>query len=655
MRAGREIRRWNRNPAAIVAAGARQHPRLTAIVDDDETVSSAELERRTNALARRLLAGSIGPDRTVGILSHNRALAIEALMAVSAVGANAVLLNTGFSPTQVREVVAREEVDLLIADGPLAAALSNGDVGPLLGAADVEEALRSDGEPVPPPPSVGRIVVLTSGTTGSPRGARRSGAAAPLDAAGILSCIPFQAGETTVVAAPLFHGLGLFNANLALALGSTVVLRERFDPEAVLADVQRHWAVVLVAVPVMLQRIMALPRHRRDGYDCSSLRIVVCGGAPLSGELATAFMNRFGDVLYNVYGSTETALAAIASPAELRRAPGTAGHPAPGVSVRIVDDDGRRVRPGATGRIFVGSHLRFEGYTGGGAKATLGSLLSTGDLGRFDRWGRLFIEGREDEMIVSGGENVYPVEVEESLAAHPAVLEAAVLGVPDEEFGQRLVAHVVRHPGVPVSEDALKRHVRTGWRASRCLGRSTSPAPCRATPPARSSSASSSLRSGRRPPPPPTSPRRRRESQDEPQDRPPRRAPVAPGTAHGEEAQAYMSITPAQGWSSHVGDLRLVVGHAHRGEGVGRLLARHGLLEGVAMGLRKFTVAVAADKAGDIEMFTSIGFRAEALLEDHIRDREGALHDLVLLSHDVSQVREEMATLGIDAEVGLDG
>jgi acyl-CoA synthetase (AMP-forming)/AMP-acid ligase II len=460
VRASPELWRWRANPAGVVVAGARKHPALAAVVDDDEVVTSEALEHRTNALARALLARGVAQGATLGILSHNRALVLEAGTAANKVGAHVVYLNSGFSPPQVRDVVAREGIDLVVCDGPLGAALAGVDAGPLLDADAVRAAhVELDTGSLEPPAGVGRVVVLTSGTTGTPKGARRAGTGSPLDAATILTCIPFTAGETTVVATPLFHGLGLFTANLALALDATLVLRERFSPEQVLQDVQDHRAVVLVAVPVMLQRILALPRRTLDRYDASSLRIVVSGGAALPAELSERFMDRFGEVLYNVYGSTETALATIASPADLRRAPGTAGHATPGVSVRIVDEAGRRVRRGATGRILVGSHLSFDGYTGGGGKDVVGGHMATGDLGHQDRCGRLFVDGREDEMVVSGGENVFPAEVEELLATHRGVLEAAVVGVPDEDYGHRLTAYVVRAPGPEVDEETLKRFV----------------------------------------------------------------------------------------------------------------------------------------------------------------------------------------------------
>jgi acyl-CoA synthetase (AMP-forming)/AMP-acid ligase II len=214
----------------------------------------------------------------------------------------------------------------------------------------------------------------------------------------------------------------------------------------------------MAVVPVMMQRILELPEAVRSKYDTSSLSVVAASGSALPGKLAESWMDEFGDNLYNLYGSTEVAWATIATPRDLRAAPGTAGKPPRGTVVKLFDADGHEVRQGETGRIFVGNEMLFEGYTGGGSKDRIGGLMATGDLGRFDEAGRLFVEGRDDEMIVSGGENVFPQEVEDTLARHDAVEEAAAVGVEDEEFGQRLRAFVVSKKGV--SEEELKQHVK---------------------------------------------------------------------------------------------------------------------------------------------------------------------------------------------------
>jgi acyl-CoA synthetase (AMP-forming)/AMP-acid ligase II len=263
-----------------------------------------------------------------------------------------------------------------------------------------------------------------------------------------------------MIAAPMFHSWGFVHFTLGMGLGSTLVLRRKFDPEDTLSATAQHECSALIVVPVMLQRILELPAETIDKYDLDALRVIAASGSALPGEMAIRLMDRFGDVLYNLYGSTEVAWATIATPEDLRAAPGTAGRPPRGTVVKLLDDQGIEVSPGATGRIFVGNEMAFEGYTGGGGKQNVGGLLSSGDVGHFDEAGRLFIDGRDDEMIVSGGENVFPREVEDLLHDHDAIDEVAVIGVDDEQFGQRLKAFVVRCGGSSVSEEELKDYVR---------------------------------------------------------------------------------------------------------------------------------------------------------------------------------------------------
>jgi fatty-acyl-CoA synthase len=243
---------------------------------------------------------------------------------------------------------------------------------------------------------------------------------------------------------------------LAAALSSTIVLRRRFDPAGAVHTLAAHRADALVVVPVMLQRML----EARGRHDLSTLRVIAVSGSALPGPLANRVMDAFGETLYNLYGSTEVAWATVAGPADLRAAPGTAGRAPRGTVVKILDDDGAELPAGASGRIFVGSEMLFEGYTGGGDKDRRNGLMATGDVGHFDPNGRLFIDGRDDDMIVSGGENVFPGEVEDLLAGVAGVREVAVVGVPDDEFGQRLRAVVSLHPGAQLTEDQLQAHVR---------------------------------------------------------------------------------------------------------------------------------------------------------------------------------------------------
>jgi fatty-acyl-CoA synthase len=312
---------------------------------------------------------------------------------------------------------------------------------------------------VPAPKQPGRIIILTSGTTGTPKGAARTKAGLGA-AASLLSKIPLRAGGRTVIAAPLFHSWGLAHYTLGVSLASTFVLRRRFDPEDTLRAIAEHRANALVVVPVMLQRILELPEEVLARYDVSSLRIIGVSGSALPGPLSERVMDRFGDVLYNLYGSTEVAWATIATPADMRAAPGTAGRPPRGTVVKLFDEDGREVRPGTTGRIFVGSELPFEGYTGGGTKEVIDGLMSSGDVGHFDAAGRLFVDGRDDDMIISGGENLFPSEVEDLLAGHGAVREVAVVGVEDDAWGQRLKAVVALVDGASFDDAAVKAYVK---------------------------------------------------------------------------------------------------------------------------------------------------------------------------------------------------
>jgi fatty-acyl-CoA synthase len=258
----------------------------------------------------------------------------------------------------------------------------------------------------------------------------------------------------------MFHALGFTGMILSVALGSTLVLRRKFDPAATLDSLENNRPTAMIVVPVMLQRMLDLGDDAFKQRDFSALKIIFVSGSALGPELAKRTINKFGPVLYNLYGSTEIAYATIATPEDLEDEPGSVGKVVRGAVVKILDDEGNEVSAGDTGRIFVGNAIQFEGYTGGESKEQLKGLMSSGDVGHFDSDGRLFIDGRDDEMIVSGGENVFPAEVEELLASHDSIEEAAAIGVEDERFGQRLKAFVVLREGADLSEDDVKQYVR---------------------------------------------------------------------------------------------------------------------------------------------------------------------------------------------------
>jgi acyl-CoA synthetase (AMP-forming)/AMP-acid ligase II len=465
------LKRWGRGPASGYITSGLLCPDATALIDERGSLSFGELDRRTNAFADSLATAGVRAGDGVGIMCRNHRGFVEATVATAKLGADVLYLNTAFAGPQLAEVVEREGPSALIYDEEFSGLLEQAGANrsrfiawhdsDTAAAPTLDELIAAGSDKQPPVPDrVGRTVILTSGTTGSPKGANRSSPTSLDPAISLLSKIPLKRGQTTHIAAPLFHSWGFAHFTIGLMLNSTLVLHRRFDPEASLAAIARTRADSLVVVPVMMQRILNLPAETRSKYDTSSLSIVAASGSALPGDLATEWMDAYGDTLYNLYGSTEVAWATIAGPEEMRAAPGTAGTPPRGTVVRLYDEQGRPVPQGETGRIFVGNEFLFEGYTGGGTKDEIDGLMATGDVGRFDAGGRLFVEGRDDEMIVSGGENVFPKEVEDLLARHEAVAEAAALGVPDDEFGQRLLAFVVRKSGADVVEDDLKAYVK---------------------------------------------------------------------------------------------------------------------------------------------------------------------------------------------------
>jgi len=471
-----DIRRWGEF-GMIPALNARRTPHRTAIIDDDGEITFSELDHAAHAVANGLLAMGLKGGEGVAILARNHRWFLIAVCGAARAGARIILLNSEFSGPQIKEVAEREGAKVIIYDdeycqavskaepelGKLRALGNNPDADDSSGSTDetLEDLIaRSSGKPAPKTTRNSSIIILTSGTTGTPKGANRSTPPTLAPIGGILSHVPFKSGEVTSLPAPMFHALGFLHATIAMMLGTTLVLRRRFKPPTVLADIETHKVTAMVVVPVMLSRILDALEAMERKPDLSSLRIVFVSGSQLGAELATRALKELGPVIYNLYGSTEIAFATIARPKDLSINPATVGPVVKGVKVKILDDNGNELPQGEVGRIFVGNFFPFEGYTGGGHKQIIDGLMSSGDVGYFDEHGLLYVSGRDDEMIVSGGENVYPIEVEKTLAAHPDVAEAAVIGVDDEQYGQRLAAFVVLTPGGSATVDTLKQHVR---------------------------------------------------------------------------------------------------------------------------------------------------------------------------------------------------
>ena len=471
-----DIARWG-EIGMIPALNARRNPNGIAIIDDDGQLTFAELDAAAHAVANALRARGVSDGDGVALLIRNHRWFLIALYGAARVGARMILLNSEFSGPQIKEVSEREGAQLIIHDDEYTAAVAEAD--PPLGklralptnpdsdtpSGSTAQTLADliaggDDRPAPRATKQAKIIILTSGTTGTPKGANRAAPPSLAPIGGILSAVPFRSGEVTSLPAPMFHALGFLHCTIAMMLGNTLVLRRRFKPATVLADIEEHRVTAMVVVPVMLSRILDYRDTLETKPDTSSLRIVFVSGSQLGAELATRAMKDLGPVVYNLYGSTEIAFATIARPQDLQKDPATVGPVVKGVRIKIVDDDGNEVPQGQVGRIFVGNTFPFEGYTGGGGKQVIDGLMSSGDVGYFDADGLLYVSGRDDEMIICGGENVFPAEIEDLLSGHPEIVEATALGVDDKEWGSRLRAFVVKAEGAEIDEDAVKAYVR---------------------------------------------------------------------------------------------------------------------------------------------------------------------------------------------------
>ena len=411
-------------------SGVARYPDRVSIVDELGSLTFKDVNERTNRLASALADRGVGEGDGVAIMARNHRYFIEATVAISKLGADSLYMNTAFSAPQLAEVADREKPKAIIYDEEFAELIE--DAGKrrkrFVAWTDSEdtddptlEDLIADGDPADPvpPEREGRAVILTSGTTGTPKGASRGNTESLDPAVSFLSKIPLKAEQTTHIAAPLFHSWGFAHFTLGLFLGSTYVLRRKFDPEACLAEVDKHNCYSLAVVPVMMKRILELPEETRRKYDLSSLKVVAASGSALPGRHGHPVDGRV-----RRHALQPLRLAPRWPGPRSPRRPTCAPRRAPpasrprGTVVKLFDEEKREVPTGETGRIFVGNEMLFEGYTGGGSKDEIDGLMATGDVGRFDESGRLFVEGRDDEMIVSGGENVFPKEVEDLISRH---------------------------------------------------------------------------------------------------------------------------------------------------------------------------------------------------------------------------------------------
>ncbi len=430
-----------------------------AIFDKNGSVSWKELDLRSNRAANALRAlGLRGNDRVALLLRNGREL-VEMTLGAQKLGIVACPLNTWAKPKELRTTLEQSRASVLVYDTAHSEQVEKCDLGNLthLFVGDASKALDAsrpleqalaESPDTPPPPFTrdrgsAKIVIHTSGTTGTPKGAQRNASAAGMGAlANLIAVVPYRRDDIVFCPAPMFHSFGLATFAVSSALGTTMVLPEKFDPEDSLRLIAQHRATAASFVPVMIKRIVSLPEEVRSRYDLSSLRVVLASGSAISPGLRAAAKDVFGDVLYDLYGSTEIGWVTIATPEDMKTKPTTVGRPVPGIEIAVFSAQGEKLPAGETGELFIKSDILFEGYTSGETKDERDGYMSIGDVGHLDEDGHLFIEGRADDMVIVGGENIYPIEIEALIESIDGVNEAAVLGVADEEYGEVLAAFV---------------------------------------------------------------------------------------------------------------------------------------------------------------------------------------------------------------------
>jgi long-chain acyl-CoA synthetase len=470
---------------------ATSHP--PGAVIGERFIALPDLRGRGARLAGALRARGIGQDGSVALLLRNDAPFLDAMLAAAQLGAYPVPMNWHFKAEELRYILEDSGARVLVAHADLLRQLQ-GMVPPGVcvivvrtpehiataynvtteqgmppHGAEEYEAVLAAAEPYTDFSLVGSrgSIVYTSGTTGRPKGVRRLALGA--DAAARFTKLSrewfgFRHGFRTVMAGPMYHSAPNTYTRASLTLDGLTVLMPKFDAEDLLRIIQDYRITHLHVVPTMMVRLLRLPAEARTRYDLSSLEFVIHGAAPCPPEVKRQMIEWWGPVIHEYYGATECGMVTRSSSAEWLARPGTVGRVWAGRRVKILRDDGLEAAPGEVGEIFLSLDLvpQFTYHNADQARRDIEreGLITNGDMGYLDADGFLFLVDRKKDMVISGGVNIYPAEIEGELSAHPAVGDCAVLGIPDEEFGERVIALVVKQVGADVSEGALQEYLR---------------------------------------------------------------------------------------------------------------------------------------------------------------------------------------------------
>jgi long-chain acyl-CoA synthetase len=453
---------------------AAHRPDAPAVICGDTVLTYGQWNEAADRVAEGLAALGLGPADRMGMRFHLCPQWFVIQRALQKLGVAQVAVNWRLTPDEATYILRDSGAKGLACDDPDASRWARHDVGVLVTVGQPAGAPGARYEDLltttPTTPRFGparpSLVLYTSGTTGRPRGVPPTDHAAVADldrllryAMSVASVPPYPDGATTLLTLPVHHGAGPQTATATCAVGGTVVLLDPFEAEDALRLIDRHKVQVWTAVPTMLLRIQKLPEAVLNQYDLSSLTALATGAAPVPQSLKEWIVKRLGaDILWESYGASEAGMITYASPEHQLTKPGTSGRPYDGVEVAIVDENWNRLPAREVGEIAVNTPVVLRNYLGGnalGEDVIKDGFYRTGDVGYLDEDGFVFITDRIKDMIVAGGVNIYPAEIEKALVAHPAVIDAAVIGIPDEDFGEKPLAFIVAEPASRPSEDDL--------------------------------------------------------------------------------------------------------------------------------------------------------------------------------------------------------
>lgn len=464
------------HPSTIYAMHAANFPQKEGIIHFDRRLTWGQVNSRVNRLAHGLLSLGLKPGDRVAYMLKNSVEWVEALAACSKIGVAAVFVSFRYTAPEVEYLVTNSEAKALIFGAEFEKVIKEAkqnlqipDENYIIVGANEGSGFRpyedllsrgKDEEPARELRKGGsRVIMYTSGTTGKPKGAVRDASKAGIGTlVELLRIVPFRRDDRHLVAAPLYHATGSGFLTVHVGLGSTIVMMDKFDPVEFLEIVDREKITTTALVPTMLRSVLMLPEKVRSKYDVSSMRIIICTGSALPEKLKEESRAYFGEVLYDLYGSTEMGWVTVATPEAQREKPGSIGKAVPGVDIVLLSEDRKIVGQGELGELYAKNKLLIEGYHKND-EATRNSLwngyFSVGDLAVRDEKGYITLVDRKTDMVISGGMNIYPAEIELVLMGHPKVHEVGVIGIADEHWGEALLACVVAKAGQSITEDEL--------------------------------------------------------------------------------------------------------------------------------------------------------------------------------------------------------